>query len=191
MSNYKIVAIAGKSGAGKNYIQKKLSETYPDLFHSIVSCTTRPPREEEIDGIDYHFITGNDFSRLIYDSKMLEYTDFKNWYYGTSIQDLDPNKINIGVFNPQGVQNLINRPDVDVYVIQVIAADKLRLKRSLNREATPDCEEICRRFLADIKDFAYFSSDYVYINNADVNKEDLEAIRKAILRVLDDSDKTD
>ena len=191
MSNYKIVAIAGKSGAGKNYIQKKLSETYPDLFHSIVSYTTRPPREEEIDGIDYHFITGNDFSRLIYENQMLEYTDFKDWHYGTSIQDLDPNKINIGVFNPQGVQNLINRPDVDVYVIQVIAADKLRLKRSLNREVTPDCEEICRRFLADIKDFAYFSSDYVHINNTDVNKEDLEAMKKAILSALDDSGKTD
>jgi len=192
MSNYKIVAIVGKSGAGKDYIQRELVETYPDLFHSIVSYTTRPPREGEIDGINYHFVTENNFSRLIYENQMLEYTDFKDWHYGTSIQDLKLDKINIGVFNPKGVQSLINRPDVDVYVVQIIAADKIRLKRSLNRENTPDCIEICRRFLADIEDFAYFSSDYIYINNNTIiNLEELEKMKDAILTGLHDLVKTD
>lgn len=53
----KIIAIIGEAGSGKDYLVKKLIFNYPDLFHEIVSCTTRPRRENEIDGIHYHFLT--------------------------------------------------------------------------------------------------------------------------------------
>lgn len=52
----KIVALFGKSGAGKDTIQRELLEFMPDV-HGIISCTTRPPREKEIDGKDYYFLT--------------------------------------------------------------------------------------------------------------------------------------
>ena len=58
MNKYKIIALFGPAGSGKDYIQKKVMETGwgKEHLHEIISCTTRPPRENEKDGIDYHFL---------------------------------------------------------------------------------------------------------------------------------------
>ena len=94
---------------------------------------------------------------------MLEYTNFNNWYYGTSLDSLSKDKINIGVFNPTGVESLVARPDVDVQIIRVIAKDKTRLLRQLNREDSPNVREIVRRFNADWMDFDGIENDFKYI----------------------------
>ena len=82
----------------------------------------------------------------LFDDKMFESAYFREWYYGTSAKSLDKNKINIGVFNPAGVEALLARTDVDVEVIRVCAAPKTRLLRQLNREDNPCVDEIIRRY---------------------------------------------
>lgn len=154
MQKIKIIALFGKSGAGKDTIQKWIMKHYPNKFNSIVSCTTRPKREGEIDGKDYFFLTNEEFAQKVLDLSMLEATEFRNWYYGTSIDQLDKDKINIGVFNIAGIEALLEDKRLDIFPVLVYASDKTRLLRALNREENPDCAEICRRFKTDNDDFA-------------------------------------
>lgn len=149
---YKIVALMGQAGAGKDSILRALIKRAPHL-HEIVSCTTRPPREGEVDGINYHFLTSDEFSEQICKGNMIEATVFRDWCYGTSFDNLNMDKVNIGVFNPAGVNLLMDMDNVNVMPIYIIASDKERLLRQLNREHNPDVKEIIRRFSADEIDF--------------------------------------
>ncbi len=169
----KIVAIMGKAGSGKDTILNKIVSTYPDKFNKIISCTTRPPRENEQNTIDYFFLTKEEFIKQINNNNMLEFTKFNGWYYGTNKNSLLEDKVNIGIFNPQGVYNLYNNPEVDVIVFYIQASDKKRLLRQLNREKCPNVQEIIRRFFIDEKDFKEINSiDYIKISNT--KKEDIE-----------------
>lgn len=167
MNKIKIIALYGKSGSGKDTIQKWLVSHLPDS-HGIVSCTTRPPRDYEIEGKDYFFLSNEKFGEKILNCQMLEATSFREWMYGTSIEALDEDKINIGVFNPEGIECLLQDSRLQVLPIFVQASDKTRLIRNLNREKNPDCAEICRRFFTDDKDFSnieFFSLIYDNDNN--------------------------
>ena len=160
MSKYKVIAICGKSASGKDTLLRYTIMNYMWL-HKIINCTTRPPREHEVDGKNYHFLSLEEFAHKdAIEGKMIEVTKFREWYYGTSIEDLSLDKINIGVFNPAGIYALMQREDVDLYVVQVVASDKTRLLRSLTREDNPDVDEIVRRYLADKEDFEVFSTVY-------------------------------
>lgn len=166
---YKIIALFGKSGAGKDTIQKWMVSHLPNT-KGIVSCTTRPPRSYEINGIDYHFIDRETFGKKVMDGTMLEATVFNDWFYGTSLDELDKDKINIGVFNIGGIECLLENKGLDVLPILVDRQDIVRLKDSLNREKNPDCHEICRRFLADEKDFMDIEFNYILYKNYDDNR---------------------
>ena len=154
MNKYKLVALFGKSGAGKDTIQNWMVSSLQDT-HKLISYTTRPPRDNEVDNKDYHFISLEEFNYMKEKNLFLETTEFRGWYYGTSIEALNKNKINIGVFNPSGIKNILDnfQNQILVFPIEIWASDKTRLIRSLTREKNPDCLEICRRFLADEKDF--------------------------------------
>lgn len=153
MEKIKILALFGKSASGKDSIQKWITTNYPQLTNKIVSCTTRPPRSGEQDGVDYFFLSNEEFAKKVLDGSMLEATSFREWFYGTALDQLNPDKINIGVFNITGIECILDDPRLDVVPVWIYASDKARLKRSLSREDDPDCKEICRRFLADEKDF--------------------------------------
>lgn len=150
----KVVALMGKAGAGKDALLHKIMEKYGDEFACIISCTSRPPREGEVDGVNYHFLTSEQFAEKLMDGDMIEAVVFRDWCYGTSYDSLDPDKINIGVYNPQGVGILMDMEyDIDLFPIWVKANDKTRLMRQLMRETNPDCKEIVRRYEADNEDF--------------------------------------
>lgn len=172
-NKYQVIALIGKAGAGKDAIQKATCQAHPLIFNPIVSCTTRPAREEEITGRDYHFISLEDFTRKVLNGDMLEATEFRGWFYGTPISSLDATKINIGVFNPAGVEALLEDPQLDVMVCLVHATDKERLLRCLTREEHPDCAEVCRRFLTDEKDFQNLEFNHLFIENYDGENLDL------------------
>lgn len=80
--------ISGPSGAGKGTLRKLLFERIPDLIFSI-SCTTRSPREGELDGVDYHFIDEVSFRRMIARGKFLEWAKVHDNYYGTLREDVE------------------------------------------------------------------------------------------------------
>lgn len=157
-----IVALFGQSGSGKDTILKEFLKKHPKEFHKIVSHTTRPRREKEVNGRDYYFVTLNDFGTLILNDKMLEAAEFNDWFYGTHKSSLEEDKINIGTFDALRTQNLIDESGSDFVVIPVYvyASDKTRMLRSLNREKNPNVSEIVRRYTAEKKDYRDINFKY-------------------------------
>lgn len=177
---YKIIALIGEAGSGKDSLLHKIIEKNPNL-HEIISCTTRPKRDGEVEGINYFYLTKDEFLNEVQEGKMLESTFFNSWFYGTSYKSLDENKVNVGVFNPSGIKNLIrfHSNDIDIKVFYVNTSAKTRLLRQLNREKDPDVKEIIRRYHADEKDFSCLNFPYEIIFNEIY--EDLESGAEEIL----------
>lgn len=171
MDKKKIFALFGKSAAGKDCIQKWIVSNLPQA-KGIVSCTTRPKRNYELNDIDYHFLTNEEFAEKVINFTMLEATQFREWFYGTPIEELSNDKINVGVFNIEGIKQLLEDSRLEVYPIYVAAADKTRLIRSLQREIHPNCGEICRRYFADEEDFKNLDFNFEVINNDEAFPED-------------------
>lgn len=148
-----IVALMGKAGAGKDTLLNKICAEYPE-YHKIVSCTTRPMRDNEKEGEDYHFLSVSQFIEKVMNGDMLEATEFNGWHYGTMKSSLIDG-INIGVFNPEGYDCLTQIPmkDVKIIGIYIRCNDKERLIRQLNREFEPNVKEIIRRYQTDEDDF--------------------------------------
>lgn len=158
MNKFKIVAIIGEAGSGKDTLLNALIEgDLNNKYHRVISYTTRKPRANEVNGKDYFFITDSEFTDLILQDKMLEATVFNNWVYGTGVDGLDENKINIGVFNPEGIETLSEMNNVELFIIRCMCPNKERLLRQLHREPDPDVDEIVRRYLADKSDFNSFN----------------------------------
>jgi guanylate kinase len=164
MKKIKLIALLGKSASGKDTIMKELVKRNPSL-HEIISHTTRPKRDYEIDKINYNFVTPEEFADLIEKDKMLEVTNFNHWWYGTSIDSFDSKKINIGVVKPEGVFTLLedDRLDIDIYHIE--ASAKTRLIRQLTREDNPNIDEILRRYNTDNRDFLELPEPRINIDN--------------------------
>lgn len=189
-----IVAIAGKSGSGKDTIAKALCKRYP-VIHNIISCTTRPPRDYEKNGVDYHFITDKEFYKAADNGEMLEISEFNHWNYGTRESDIFDG-INVGVFNPEGLDSLADyeskSSDIKIYNYYLHCDDKIRMLRLLNREENPDVKEIIRRWKIDDQDFAliewcrnWTTSDWAnikWLENS--NKEDMDAVIQQIAQDL-------
>ncbi len=155
----------GKAGSGKDtFVNALIEGNYIPRAKPIISCTTRPIRDNECDGINYHYLTTEEFSNQVLEGKMLEATVFNNWFYGTSFENLDEHCLNIGVFNPKGVELLQSKENVDVEVVYLYAEDKVRLLRQLNREDFPDCKEIVRRFNTDEEDFEETRIEKIHAN---------------------------
>lgn len=170
MNKVKVIALFGKAGSGKDTILRALVNKFPDRYNEIVSCTTRPPREGEQEGVNYYFLTIDQFTEKVLNGDMLEATEFNNWHYGTALSSLSTDKINVGVFNPEGIRCLMEDNFVDLTAYYVQVGDKERLIRQLIREVDPDVKEIIRRFSADEKDFEGLEDiDYQVIINQDKN----------------------
>jgi len=184
MNKYNIVAILGKAGSGKDSILPSVLKQNPEL-HKKISCTSRPPRDYEKDDVDYHFLSPLEF--IDSPEQFIEKQCFNNWWYGTRISDLVPAPaINIGVFNIEGVEQILNKTkeviwakdgkgnkimpfyqnpmQITVLPIFLSCSDKMRLIHQLMREENPDIKEIFRRYEADEKDFTNipFSCRIVY-----------------------------
>ena len=180
---YKIIAIMGEAGTGKDSLMQEILKLKPE-FHEIISCTTRPMRQGEVEGVNYYYYTPEQFGDRVLHDEMLECTVFNDWFYGTSYDSVRSDCINIGVFNPTGVESLLARPDVDVKVIRVVAEDKTRLIRQLNREEWPDVREIVRRFNADWMDFDGIEEDFEYIKIPNGQGADLVANAMLVIAEL-------
>lgn len=80
-----LIVLSGPSGVGKGTVRKAIFSD-PDVdFEYSISVTTRPPREGEVDGVDYFFKTKEEFEELIRQGKLLEYAEFVGHYYGTPL----------------------------------------------------------------------------------------------------------
>ena len=177
----KVIALIGKAGSGKDTLLHSIMEQYPSAFNEIVSCTSRAPRQGEVDGVNYFFLSKEEFIRKIDSGDMLESTIFNGWYYGTMKSSLSIEKVNIGVFNPSGVYSLMQDPEIDLTVYYLRAPAKVRLLRQLNREENPDVQEIIRRFSADDTDFQNVEDNIHCITLSNVVPSDLQDMVERIV----------
>lgn len=161
MQKTKVIALIGKAGSGKDYLAKQIYSYYPHL-HRKVSYTTRPPREGEKEGQDYFYITDEEF----FNTLMFEKACFNGWWYGTGHKGLKEDKINIGIFNPAGVRQMLQHPEIEARVFEIVCDDKIRLIRQLERENQPNVKEIVRRFGTDEKDFSSLDFPHIKIDNS-------------------------
>ena len=185
-----IVALFGPSGAGKSFLVNevcKISEkSYSprERINKIIPVTTRPKREGETDGDPYYFTTVPEFTSKLLDHSLIEATEFNGWFYGTDKNYIKENAINIGAFNPSAIECLLEDKNYVVLPFYIKTNDKKRLMSALRREEDPNCKEICRRFLADEKDFLnidfeYFSffNNFIYKSAGKLYNEILECIK--------------
>ena len=163
MNKYKIIALFGPAGSGKDYILSRLFNTSyaKQYLHKIIPSTTRPLRKYEKQGDPYHFLTEQDFAN----KNWIQYQSFNNWKYGTSENDLNPIKINVGMFSPRAIIQILHKENIECIPIFIWCPDKIRLIRQLQREVSPDCSEICRRFFTDKEDFFSLPFSYKVIEN--------------------------
>ena len=158
----KIFYLMGKSASGKDTIYKKIKEQMPEL-KTIVIYTTRPIREGEKEGVEYHFVDDDKLQEFQKAGKVIELREYNTvhgiWKYFTVDDgqfDEDDNYIAIGTLESyQGMREHIGEEKLVPIYIEV--DDGVRLERALYRErkqAEPKYEEMCRRFLTDAADFS-------------------------------------
>lgn len=157
----KIFALVGKSASGKSSIEKVL---YNEGYNKIISTTTRPIRQNEVNGVDYYYISKEEFDKKLQNNDFIEHTEYNGWVYGINKKDIDVNKnYYMGVVEPNGYKQLQNYfGKKNVIGIYIYSNDKERLMRSLTREDNPNCKEICRRFISDIELFKDIESNAQY-----------------------------
>ena len=160
----KIFCLMGKSSTGKDTLYQRLLDREDLKLQQIVSYTTRPIRAGEIDGIEYHFCTQEEKGALLAEGKVVEIRSYHTchgvWDYFT----VDDGQIDlehhdyliIGTIESYLAIRDYFSGDV-VVPIYIEVEDGIRLQRALQREMAqenPKYEEMCRRFLADAKDFS-------------------------------------
>ncbi len=83
-----LLILSGPSGVGKDTVARMLIERRPDSFYFVVTATTRPPREDERHGVDYFFVSFDEFARMIEDDELLEHAIVYNDYKGIPKQQI-------------------------------------------------------------------------------------------------------
>ncbi len=160
----KVFCIVGKSSSGKDTIYKKLLSNATLQLKRIVLYTTRPIRAGEQEGVEYYFTEEKEMQRLQNDNKIIECRSYNTiygiWYY-FMVKD---NQIDLAQFNYLIIGTLESYIKIRDYFgqdkvvpIYIDLDDGERLMRALRRERKqyePKYEEMCRRFLADAKDFS-------------------------------------
>lgn len=180
---YKVIALMGRSGVGKDSVLKEILKIRND-FNRIVSYTTRPKRENEIEGKDYLFISPNRFTQEIYQGNLVECTEFNDWFYGTPYSSLKEDKINIGIFSPDAVDQLCADKNINLEIVLIVCSAKTMLLRQLNREENPDVDEIIRRYKADNRDFDHIEQDFENISIVSNDGRTVKNCAKGVLKAL-------
>ena len=132
MNKIKVLAIIGKSGAGKDAVVRELfAAPLPYIENNCcktVSITTRPPREKEVEGKTYYF-KNNEYLTTIKPENLLGMSTFRGWTYVLDYSTLNKDKINIGIFDPIRVKKMSESDKIDLKIIEIAATDKERLIR--------------------------------------------------------------
>lgn len=179
-----IFYLMGKSSSGKDTIFRRLVEDEDLSLETIVSYTTRPIREGEVEGVEYHFVKDYEMEEMEKKGLVIEKRTYDTvcglWNYFTAIDtEVNVKKNNyilIGTLEAYvKIRDFYGSENVLPIYIQV--DDGKRLMRALNREMeqqNPKYAEMCRRFLADCEDFSEEKLEEIGIqkrfNNDDINK---------------------
>ena len=187
------LVLSAPSGCGKSTLIDLLLQEYPDLVYSI-SCTTRQPRGEEEDGLDYHFLTVERFRELLAEDAFIEHAEVHGNYYGTlrrpieevlaegnsMILDIDvvgAAKVRHEVFHHLPADSLLRAGYVDVF-INPPSMEELRAR--LEGRGT-DAPEVIKRRLANAEGEMARAGEYMY----QVVNDDLTLAYKRLCDIID------
>ena len=175
-----MVILSSPSGVGKTTLTKKLQQKFKN-FKISVSHTTRSPRSNEVDGVDYHFVTHKKFEELISKNKFYEYAKIFENYYGTLKKNVDETIRHSDIIfdiDWQGTKQLTTFKNLNLIKIFLIADNKEELKKRLIKRNQNTEAEIEKRFNSFDEDIKHWSDyDYIIINkNLDTCFKQLEKI---------------
>jgi guanylate kinase len=178
-----MLILSSPSGVGKTTLTKKIQQKYQS-FKISVSATTRSPRSNEVDGVDYHFISKKKFEQLIKNDKFYEYAKIFENYYGTLKKNVDETaKTNDILFDIdwQGTKQLSKFKNLNLIKIYLIIKNKEELKKRLIKRNQNTIEEIEERFNSFDGDIKHWNDyDYIIINeNLDNCFKQIENIIKS------------
>ncbi len=168
MNKGRLIVFSAPSGCGKGTM---LAEILKDKNYCVsVSATTREPREGEVDGVNYHFISKGDFLQKVADSEFLEHAEYCDNYYGTLISEVD-GRLNDGLnvileIEVQGAMKIREkRPDALFIFIAPPSVNELR--RRLKKRGTETDEVIEKRVSQAASEIALAPKyDYIIVNDA-------------------------
>ena len=164
-----MLILSSPSGAGKTTLTKKIQQKYQN-FKISVSHTTRKPRTNEVEGVDYFFINYEEFEKKISNNKFYEYAKIFDNFYGTSqasVNELLKNNNDI-LFDIdwQGTQQLSKFKELKLIKIFLLPPDKKELENRLIQRNQDNIEIISKRLKAYDNDIHHWSDyDHVIIND--------------------------
>lgn len=136
-----MIVLIGASASGKTELAKLLCKYYN--YQKCITTTTRPIRNNEVDGVDYHFISKEDFLKKNTRNEFIGVTNYNNNFYGIQKKDLLLNGILI--VDPSGANYLIDEKVENIFIVFIETSEKLRKLRMINRG---DNQEIIEKRLA-------------------------------------------
>tara|TARA_B100000674_G_C37756190_1_gene875741 strand:+ start:287 stop:886 length:600 start_codon:yes stop_codon:yes gene_type:complete len=175
-----MVILSSPSGVGKTTLTKKIQQKYPN-FKISVSHTTRIPRSNEVDGVDYHFVSKESFKKLIDQNQFYEYAKIFENYYGTLRKTVDKDIISndlIFDIDWQGTKQLSKFSNLKLIKIYLIPDSKEELKKRLIKRDQNTKEEVDKRYRSFNEDVKHWNDyDYIIINkNLDICFKQIENI---------------
>ena len=164
-----MIILSSPSGAGKTTLTKKIQQKYQN-FKISVSHTTRKPRSNEVEGIDYFFVNHDEFERKISNNEFYEYAKIFDNFYGTSKNSVNTllKKNNDILFDIdwQGTQQLSKFKELNLIKIFLVPPDKKELEKRLIQRNQDHSKVITKRLKAYDEDIFHWSDyDYVIIND--------------------------
>ena len=175
-----MVILSSPSGVGKTTLTKKIQQKYQS-FKISVSHTTRTPRSNEVDGVDYHFVSEKMFKELINRGKFYEYAKIFENYYGTLKKNVDDTIVKNDIIfdiDWQGTKQLSKFKNLNLIKIYLITDNKEELKNRLVKRNQNSENEIEKRFKSFDEDIKHWNDyDYIVINkNLEVCFRQIESI---------------
>ena len=176
-----MVILSSPSGVGKTTLTKKIQQKYQS-FKISVSHTTRSPRSNEVDGVDYHFVSKKKFEELIKENRFYEYAKIFENYYGTLKKDVDETIIKNDIIfdiDWQGTKQLSKFKNLKLIKVYLITSSKEELKDRLIKRNQNTEKEINKRFTAFDEDIKHWKDyDFIIIN------KDLEVCFKQLENII-------
>ena len=176
-----ILIISGPSGSGKSTLLSRLMAEFDNLYFSI-SSTTREPRAGEKNGVDYNFISTDEFKQGIEQGTFLEWANVHKNYYGTSLEPVEKalkdDKIVIFDIDVQGFHLAMKQYKELITSVFITTKDRLELKKRLIKRGSDDEQTIENRLFNAATEIAHIGEyDYLIINDdLDSSYEKLKAI---------------
>lgn len=182
-----IVVLVGRSGSGKSTVAKRLEEMFG--FERIVTCTTRHPRDGEVDNVDYRFLTDEQFQTMVLNNEFMEYrqyhASFGDVSYGSLRQDFEKSdQPRVIVLNPDGAAKVFeeakSNPDFDFIRVIFLSTSEPVIRDRLKKRGDANAE-IDRRLQSDGEDLQRFKHPYIIVDGCN----DVDSVCKEIKRKIE------